>query len=481
MYNKSICRVKSKGMLSEPFNLELGVKQGDSLSSMLFNIYINDLPKHLETTIDPVFLLKERLDCLMYADDLVLLSSTSQGLQQKLNCLSQYCNEWCLKVNLNKTNILIFNKSGKLTNEKFTYKNDVVQNASQYKYLGLNFTLSGSLKYSDNDLVNKARKAYFKLNKDFLSLNPNIPVSIHVFNHTIKPILLYGSEIWGTFQTSSSKFRNNVLPLSKIYANNSSEKFYMKYCKNLLGVHKKATNFGVQSELGITPIYYDIVRNILIFWNRLENISPKGNFKLLKDAYNLSKTLHQNGSNSWFSSLQYLRNTLNISDSKSSFSKSKFKLFIKKFMRTSALEDWSKNRETLKDGKLSTYLQLKNNFGFEHYLEIMDNVNHRRAISQLRLSCHKLEVEHGRYGNVPRELRYCKKCKQNQIEDECHFLINCDKHLDARLNLFSIIQKEVPLFINLNDKDKMLYLLNSESKSILDSVGKFVYDNMKVT
>lgn len=160
--------------------------------------------------IDPVYLLTERLDCLMYADDLVLLSSTSQGLQQKLICLSQYCNEWYLKVNLNKTNILVFNKSGKLINDKFTYKNEVGHNTSQYKYLGLNFTYSGSLEYSENYLVNKARKAYFRLIKDFLSFNSNISVSIHVFNHTIKPILLYGSEIWGTFQTSSSKFRNNI-------------------------------------------------------------------------------------------------------------------------------------------------------------------------------------------------------------------------------------------------------------------------------
>ena len=39
--------------------------------------------------------------------------------------------------------------------------------------------------------------------KDFISHNPNIGTSIHEFDHTIKPILLYGSEIWGSFNTDS--------------------------------------------------------------------------------------------------------------------------------------------------------------------------------------------------------------------------------------------------------------------------------------
>ena len=42
----------------------------------------------------------------------------------------------------------------------------------------------------------KALKAYYKLHKDLLTLNPNINTSLHVFDHTIKPISLYGCDIW---------------------------------------------------------------------------------------------------------------------------------------------------------------------------------------------------------------------------------------------------------------------------------------------
>ena len=50
----------------------------------------------------------------MYADDIVLLSTSSEGLQQRLNVLNDFCQEWCLDLNVSKTKILIFNKTGKL-------------------------------------------------------------------------------------------------------------------------------------------------------------------------------------------------------------------------------------------------------------------------------------------------------------------------------------------------------------------------------
>ena len=51
----------------------------------------------------------------MYADDLVLLSETSEGLQECLNRLNDYCNTWGLEVNVNKTKTVVFNKTGRLT------------------------------------------------------------------------------------------------------------------------------------------------------------------------------------------------------------------------------------------------------------------------------------------------------------------------------------------------------------------------------
>ncbi len=93
------------------------------LSPNLFKIFINHLPVHLESSPDPVNPNGKPVHCLMYADDIILLSSTAKGLQCKLDILDKYCSDWCLTVNPQKTKILIFNKAGRHIHHNFKDKN----------------------------------------------------------------------------------------------------------------------------------------------------------------------------------------------------------------------------------------------------------------------------------------------------------------------------------------------------------------------
>ena len=85
--------------------------------------------------------------------------------------------------------------------------------------------------------------------------------------NAIKLILLYGSEIWGYFNPFISRFRNRNIPIDQIFSKLHCEKLHLKFCKFLLGVHKKSTNFAVQSELGRFPLHFDILKQILRFWH----------------------------------------------------------------------------------------------------------------------------------------------------------------------------------------------------------------------
>ena len=51
---------------------------------------------------------QEDVFSLMYAEDAVLFSKTKQGMQIMLDKLSNYCNTWSLKVNTDKTNVMVF-------------------------------------------------------------------------------------------------------------------------------------------------------------------------------------------------------------------------------------------------------------------------------------------------------------------------------------------------------------------------------------
>ena len=76
------------------------------------------------------------------------------------------------------------------------------------------------------------------------------------------------------------------------------------------------------------------------------------------------------------------------------------------------------------EGKLCTYRKIKRNFTYENYLDDVHIKQHRIALTKLRISAHKLQIEKGRYSRpaVQRSDRICKylnrALNKNVVEDE---------------------------------------------------------------
>ena len=95
LYSDLYARVKTREGLTDPFPIEVGTRQGCNLSPMLFNLFVNDLPLFLQRNESGYVLLHDiKLRCLLYADDIVLMSDTHSGLQKSLKLLETYCNNW---------------------------------------------------------------------------------------------------------------------------------------------------------------------------------------------------------------------------------------------------------------------------------------------------------------------------------------------------------------------------------------------------
>ena len=107
--------VKYNENISNNINSQLGVKQGDLSSSLLFMMFVNDILANINSDLEGIFTIDEvKLFLLAYADDQVLLSTSPTTLQSMLNDIELYCNAWGLKININKTKILIFEKKQKI-------------------------------------------------------------------------------------------------------------------------------------------------------------------------------------------------------------------------------------------------------------------------------------------------------------------------------------------------------------------------------
>ena len=167
--------------------------------NILFSLYLNDLTNCFDGECDPVSLGNNGLhmSCLLYADDIVLLSKTANGLQTLLCRLEEFCTKWNLRVNLDKTKIIIFNKAGRvLKGHNFLYGNKLLEHVNEYNYLGIYFRSSGVFTQGIKYLCNKVLKAIFCIRKALMSDCMNTGLYMTLYNHCVKPILLYGSEVW---------------------------------------------------------------------------------------------------------------------------------------------------------------------------------------------------------------------------------------------------------------------------------------------
>jgi hypothetical protein len=472
MYQKVTATVKGpNGELSNTFAIKRGVKQGDILSPLLFNLFINDvIPLFEENDSTPLKLIEQTVGCLLYADDLVILSSSPEGLQKSLNKLHSYCSKWKLEVNLKKSKVMCFTKSKKIPFKHFTYGECELDNVEIFTYLGIEISHSGSFKLAQKYMADKATRAAFKLRN--LLHNSGLPpqTSLRLFDQLIKPICLYGSEIWGTEfikpHDTTSKFFASMEKLA-------CEKVNLSFSKFILGVHKKAQTSAIRGDLGRFPLGIDVVANIMKYEAHLESKHPNS---LLGEALRTSKSIPvKQISNSWATRCSHIKTFIEKSAGEFIVDHTN-RQCIKKFLERQYQNVWISNIS--QEPKMRSYILFKNTFILEDYLAIA-NEKHRIAMSKLRVSAHTLAIERGRYTRpvTPINERVCKTCTGNVIEDELHFLIDCERHATQRSQLFTKISNKCMQFSNLNNQDKFVYMLSSGTDTA-KFVAAFIFENL---
>ena len=225
MYGKlSVC-VKTEKGLTNYFPCNIGTRQGCMSSPLIFSLFINDLVTLLrENCRNGIFITQDvpEVLCLLFADDVAGCAESAAFLQRQLNIIDQFCQTTRMKLNLDKTKIIVFLNGGYLRfYEHWTYRNQPVEVVSYYKYLGLLFTPKLKWTRARDMLVAQGRKSIFSILQYQRKFGHfEYSEMFKIFDAMVTPVLCYAAEIWGHtysehIETVHANFCNLFLGLSR--------------------------------------------------------------------------------------------------------------------------------------------------------------------------------------------------------------------------------------------------------------------------
>lgn len=151
VYQGSLTYLEGDGWTSAPIHPQRGVRQGDPLSPIIFNIVMNQLLRGIPDDIG-VRIGGTLVNAVAFADDLLLFASTPAGLQHLINDTAKYLQSCGMTINSAKSLTLSIISSPHLKKTAvdaealFTCDGQRLQplkRSDEWKYLGVYFTPEG--------------------------------------------------------------------------------------------------------------------------------------------------------------------------------------------------------------------------------------------------------------------------------------------------------------------------------------------------
>lgn len=448
-------KILYNGIESEEYKTENGIPQGDSLSPTLFCIYMNNFLKHLDehmNIIDPIKIINWKIASMIYADDIVLMSESKKGIIKQIDLMQNYCENNNLKINYDKTKIMILNEPQKYDQLRLNIKvcKIEIQVVEEYKYLGV--------------WIAKTDR------KQIEAIETKGKTSSYITAKTLKEFDMVDGEIL--------KEAFEMLTLSKMkYAGelyfdknlNCLNRVIVQFFKRFYHLRSTTPNYCITGEFGIKPVEFHFYYSAIVYFIKLNNEENK---RLQSQCFDLiNNNLHLKCfRNTWCYRMNNLFRKIHLHEIDKLELNNKTKKMINNFLTNYFRSEWINSAKNSNKG--IKYLEIcRFECDLKQYLKTSNNNNKFEDILKLRTGNHTLAAETGTYQNRKTYKDcICKQCDLDETEDAFHFISICPRFHNLRNDIIPFMNDCTRLEFceTMNAlKSKQVRLLNDYIKKAL--------------
>ncbi|KAL4083423.1 hypothetical protein QTP88_028739 [Uroleucon formosanum] len=211
---KTNLKIKYQQEISEKFEVKSGLRQGDALSPMSFNIALEWVVRTANETRKMEVGKIETI--LAYADDVVILGNCRNEVKQTTINFLEAGKIMGLEVNEEKTKYMYISRNDR---NDLNLKVDlyVFEKVEAFKYLGININSKNNVHEEIKERVVSANQCYYNLLKLFRSKLLSRESKVILYTRYLRPVLTYGCETWATTKGDYAKLCTTEKKCSEKY------------------------------------------------------------------------------------------------------------------------------------------------------------------------------------------------------------------------------------------------------------------------